>query len=107
LGAEHCPGAVQIVELYHTQEHVWEVAHAVFGPSSQEACIWAKQAYTLLVHGKIEELVAALGKLPTIAPAPDKSRSMPEKAVDYFTTNAQRICYLAFVHRACMWQGYC
>ena len=96
LGAEHFPDAVQIVDLYHAQEHVWEVAHAVFGPSSQQACIWAKQACTLLVRGKIEELVAAIGNLPTIVPAPEESRSVPEKAVDYFTTNAQRMRYPAF-----------
>jgi hypothetical protein len=96
LVAEHFPDAVQIVDLYHAQEHVWEVAHAVFGASSQQACIWAKQACTLLVHGKIEELVAAIGKLPTLAQAPDESRSVPEKAVDYFTTNAERMRYPAF-----------
>ena len=96
LVAEHFPGAVQIVDLYHAQQHVWEVAHAVFGPSSQEACIWAKQACMLLVHGQIEELVAAIGQLPQIAPAPDESRSVPDKAVDYFTTNAQRMRYPAF-----------
>ncbi len=96
LVAEHFPGAVQIVDLYHAQQHVWEVASAVFGPSSQDACIWAKEACTLLVHGKLEELVAALGKLPTIAPAAGESRSVPEKAVDYFTTNAERMRYPAF-----------
>ncbi len=96
LVAEHFPGAVQIVDLYHAQEHVWEVAHAVFGPSSQQACIWAKDACTLLVHGQIEELVAAIGQLPKIVPAPDESRSVPEKAVDYFTTNAERMRYPAF-----------
>ncbi len=90
------PGAVQIVDLYHAQQHVWEVAHAVFERSSQDTCIWAKQACTLLVHGKIEELVAAIGKLPTISPAPGESRSVPEKAVDYFTTNAQRMRYPSF-----------
>ncbi len=96
LVAEHFPGAVQIVDLYHAQQHVWDVAHAVFGPSSQDACIWAKQACTLLVHGKIEELVAALGKLPSIAPAPGESRSVPDKAVDYFITNAERMRYPSF-----------
>jgi hypothetical protein len=96
LVAEHFPGAVQIVDLYHAQEHVWEVAHAVFGPGSQQACIWAKQACTLLVHGQIEELLVAIGKLPTIAPAPEESRSVPDKAVDYFTTNAERMRYPAF-----------
>ncbi len=104
LVAEHFPGAVQIVDLYHAQQHVWEVAHAVFASSSQDACIWAKQACTLLVHGKIEELVVALGKLPTIPPAPDESRSVPEKAADYFTTNAERMRYPAFrATSACMW----
>jgi hypothetical protein len=96
LVAEHFPGAVQIVDLYHAQQHVWDVAHAVFGPSSPAACIWAKQACTLLVHGQIEELVEAIGKLPTIPPAAEESRSVPEKAVDYFTTNAQRMRYPAF-----------
>jgi hypothetical protein len=94
--AEHFPGAVQIVDLDHAQQHVWEVAHAVFGRSSQDACIWAKQACTLLVPGKIEELVVALGKLPKIAPALGESRSVPEKAVDYFTTNAERMRYPSF-----------
>ncbi len=96
LVAEHFPGAVQMVDWYHAQEHVWDVAHAVFGPGSQEAGIWAKHACTLLVHGQIEDLVAAIGKLPPIAPAPDESRSVPDKAVDYFTTNAQRMRYPAF-----------
>ena len=96
LVAEHFPGAVQIVDLYHAKPHVWEVAHAVFGPSSQEACIWAKTACTLLVHGQIEELLAAIGQLPKIAPAADESRSVPDKAVDYFTANAQRMRYPAF-----------
>ena len=68
----------------------------VYGSQSQNACIWAKQACTLLSHGKIEELLEAIGKLPTIPPAEGESRSAPEKAVDYFTTNAERMRYPAF-----------
>jgi hypothetical protein len=102
--AEHFPGAVQIVDLYHAQQHVWEVAHAVFGRSSQDGCIWATEACTLLVQGQIEELVALIGKLPTIPPAPGERRSVPEKAVDYFSTNAARMRYPAFrATSACMW----
>ena len=96
LVAEHFPDAVQIVDLYHAEEHVWEVAHAVYGSQSQQACIWAKQACTLLAQGKIEELVEAIGKLPTILPAEGESRSVPEKAADYFTSNAHRMRYPAF-----------
>ena len=96
LVCEQFPGAVQIVDLYHAQQHVWEVAHAVFGHSSQQASHWAKQACTLLVHGKIEELVTAIAALPNIPAEPNESRSIPEKAIDYFTTNAARMRYPSF-----------
>src|SRR5436309_10726665 len=96
LACEHFPGAVQIVDLYHAQEHVWQVARAVYGPQTEAATVWAKQACDLLVHGKIEELVAGIAALPPIAPEPGESRSVPEKAVDYFTTNAARMRYPTF-----------
>src|SRR5439155_26180552 len=92
----HFPGAVQIVDLYHAQQHLWQVARAVYGPQTEAATVWAIQACDLLVHGKIEELLAALAALPPIAPEPGESRSVPEKAVDYFSTNAQRMRYPTF-----------
>lgn len=96
LVSEQFPGAVQIVDLYHAQQHVWEVAHAVFGQGSQQATSWAQHACTLLVHGQVEELVRAIAALPKIPPEPNESRSIPEKAVDYFSTNAERMRYPAF-----------
>jgi hypothetical protein len=103
LAASHFPGAVEIVDLYHAQEHVWDVAHAVFGRTTQKGRSWAKHACDLLVHGKIEDLVTEISKLPSIAPPPGKSKSVPEQAVGYFTTNAERMRIPLFVHRACMW----
>lgn len=96
LADEHFPGAVQIVDLYHAQEHVWQVARAVYGPQTEAASVWAKQACDLLVHGKIEELVAVIAALPPLAPKPGESRSVPDKAVDYFTSNAERMRYPTF-----------
>jgi hypothetical protein len=64
--------------------------------SLQDACIWAKQACTLLVHGKIEDLVSAIGKLAKIPPTQGSSRSVPKRAMDYFTTNAERMSYPEF-----------
>jgi hypothetical protein len=96
LASEHFPGAVQIVDLYHAQEHVWQVARTVYGPQTVAAEVWAKDACDLLVHGNIEELVASIAALPPIAPEPGESRSVPEKAVDYFSTNAERMRYPTF-----------
>ena len=96
LADEHFPDAVQIVDLYHAQEHVWQVARAVYGPQTEAAELWAKDACDLLVHGKIEALVVAITALPPIAPPPSQSKSIPEQAVGYFTANAQRMRYPTF-----------
>ena len=72
------------------------LARAVYGPQTQAAAMWAKQACELLVHGKIEHLVAAIAALPSLPREPGESRSLPEKAMDYFTSNAQRMRYPAF-----------
>jgi hypothetical protein len=103
LADEHFPGAVQIVDLYHAQEHVWQVARAVYGPQTVAAEAWAKDACDLLAHGKIEELAAAIAALPPIAPEPGESRSVPEKAVDYFTPMPSACGIRLFEHRGCMW----
>lgn len=96
LAAEHFPGAVQILDLYHAKEHVWDVAHAVFGPGTAAGTAWATQACSLLEEGHSQALVSAISALPPIAPEPGQARSCPERAVDYFTTNAARRRYLVF-----------
>jgi hypothetical protein len=96
LAAEHFPGAVEIVDLYHAKEHVWEVAHAVFGCGTAGGTAWATQACSLLEEGQIEVLISAIAALPPIPPEPGQARSCPERAVDYFTTNAARMRYPAF-----------
>lgn len=93
---EHFPGAVQIVDLWHAQEHVWEVAHAVYGRSTAQGRAWAEAGCSLLVQGQIEALVQAIQALPAVPPEPGETRSVPEKAVDYFTTNALRMRYPEF-----------
>jgi len=96
LAAEHFPEAVQIVDLYHAKAHVWEVAHAVFGRGTAAGTVWATQACSLLEQGQSEALVSAIEALPPIAPEPGQARSCPERAVDYFTTNAARMRYPVF-----------
>ncbi len=96
LVEEHFPGAVQIVDVWHAQEHVWEVAHAVFGRTTPEGVAWAKRGCNWLVHGQIEELVQVMTALPPVAPPPGQTKSVPEQAIGYFTTNAQRMRYPQF-----------
>lgn len=94
--SEQFPQAVQIVDLYHAQQHIWEVGGAVFGRSTSQASTWATKACEWLVQGQIETLVAAICALPPIAPEPGQARSIPERAVDYFSRNAERMRYPVF-----------
>ena len=97
LAAEHFPDALQIVDLYHARQHLWEVARRLYpdAPGKQKGWIKFHQK-RLLERGKIEKLVAALRTL--------KSRN-PEVAAklrteaDYFQSNAQRMCYPQFRRR--------
>ena len=96
LAAEHFPGAVQIVDLYHAKEHVWAVARAVFGSGTAQAAAWATAACSLLEQGNTQALVSTIAALPPIPPEPGQARSIPERAVDYFTSNAERMRYPVF-----------
>ena len=96
LVAEHFPGALQIVDVWHAKEHVWKVAHAVFGATTPEAKAWAEHACSLLVEGNIEDLVTEIVLFPPIPPEPGASRSVPEIERDYFIRNAGRMRYPAF-----------
>ena len=93
---DHFPNAVQIVDLYHAREHLWNVANAVHGSGTPQGAAWAKQADELLSHGKIEELVQMIEKLPSIPALPGASRSIPEIEADYFLSNAERMRYPTF-----------
>ena len=96
LVAEHFPTAVQIVDLWHARQHVWQVANAVFGATTAKGEAWAELQCQLLEEGNIEALVEAIALLPPIAPPPTRTRSIPEQAMGYFITNAARMRYPVF-----------
>ena len=72
------------------------MAHAVFAGATAAATAWATAACSLLEAGQLADLVSAIATLPPIPPEPGQARSIPERAVDYFTTNAQRMRYPVF-----------
>jgi len=96
LAEEHFPGATQIVDLWHARQHVWNVAHAVFGRGTAAGAAWAEDACLALVQGQITTLVEHIQALPPVAPPPGQRRSVPEVEADYFTRNAARMRYPCF-----------
>jgi hypothetical protein len=96
LVTEHFPNAVQIVDLWHARQHVWQIANVVFGATTAKGAEWADQHCQLLEEGKIEMLVEAIALLPPLPPPPTSTHSIPEQALSYFITNAARMRYPIF-----------
>ena len=93
LAAEHFPGALQIVDLYHAREHLAALGKSLYGPTSAAAKAWAAARSTQLDAGEVEAMVAVLRRLrPRAEPVAEAVR----KAIDYFQTNAERMRYARF-----------
>ena len=61
LAEQHFPGAVQIVDLYHARQHLWELARRLHPNDEMSQKAWMKvHQKRLLDKGKIEKLVSAL-----------------------------------------------
>lgn len=94
LIAEHFPGALQIVDLYHARQHLWEVARRLYPRDAEKQKAWMQvHQKRLLDQGKIERLVRALRSIQTHAPqVAEKIRT----EADYFEKNAERMRYPQF-----------
>src|SRR5882762_11187272 len=65
LVAEHFPDGIQIVDLYHARQHLWEVARQLYPQQAVQQKAWMKiHQKRLLDKGKIEKLVDALRAIP-------------------------------------------
>ena len=93
LVAEHFPGAIQIVDLYHACQHLWEVVRRLYPNNQGNQKTWMKVHQQLLEKGKIEKLVLSLRSIG--ADNPDVAEKIRTKA-DYFERNAGRMRYPKF-----------
>lgn len=88
---------VEIVDLYHAIEHLWTVAHAVFGASSPRAAAWVAPLKGALLTEGVGPVLTALETLVPVA-EPEAAEEV-RKARGYFTTNAARMDYPRFLAR--------
>jgi hypothetical protein len=94
LADQHFPGAVQIVDLYHARQHLWNLARKLYpnDPAGQQAWMKVHQK-RLLDKGKIEKLVLSLRSTKSAnTEVTEKIRT----EADYFARNAERMRYPKF-----------
>jgi hypothetical protein len=94
LANEHFPGAIQIVDLYHARQHLWDLARRLYPNDEVNQKAWMKaHQKRLLDKGKIKKLVSLLRSIDSDNPeVAEKVRT----EADYFERNAERMRYPKF-----------
>ena len=88
IADELFPGAVQIVDLFHAKQHLWDVAKAIYGPGTDMAERWAKRRRDELDDGRLGALLRALRR--------HEGRDEARRCIDYIRRNRHRMRYPAF-----------
>ena len=85
---QYYPNAIQIVDWYHAEEYLENVATAAFS-SQSERFTWLEKITQALWDGRVEKVIRACAALD---PSCDEAR----KAVSYFSNNIDRMRYDRF-----------
>ena len=94
LAQQHFPGAVQIVDLYHARQHLWELARLLYPNDRKRQNAWiGLHQKRWLDKGKLGKLVASLRSIQV--KDADLTKRIRKEA-DYFATNAARMNYPLF-----------
>jgi hypothetical protein len=89
----HFPGAIQIVDLYHARQHLWDLAAKLYPNDAPAQTRWAMARKSKLDNGEIESLVRCLRSLA--AYHPELAEPIRAKA-NYFESNKERMRYPKF-----------
>ena len=93
LADQYFPGAIQIVDLYHARQHLWELARRLHPNDEASQKRWMDIHQKLLDAGKMKKLTVALRSISTNnSELADKIRT----EADYFHRNALRMRYPKF-----------
>ena len=93
LAQQHFPGAIQIVDLYHARQHLWDLARKLHPNDEPQQRRWIMIHQDQLDEGHIEELVLALRSID--CPNQKLAEEIREEA-NYFEKNTQRMRYPEF-----------
>jgi hypothetical protein len=97
LADQHFPGAIQIVDLYHARQHLWETAALLYPNDTAAKKRWMAPMKDLLDHGRTELLVEWLREIAAehAGTQPGLAEEIGKQA-DYFATNTPRMQYPEF-----------
>jgi len=90
---EQFPGAIQIVDLYHARQHLWDLGGQLHPSHEKSKRRWVTAHQRLLDNGQIEKLVA---KLRALSLENSELAAAVRTEANYFERNAERMRYPKF-----------
>jgi len=93
LTAAQFAGAIEIVDFYHTSQHLFTIAEALFGGRTKEASEWVDERKKELLKDQVGEVLAAIGRWETQNEAQQK---LKQTEYEFFCRNQERMRYGTF-----------
>jgi hypothetical protein len=91
LAKQRFPQARQRLDLFHAEEHLWAVAHDIYGHGSPEAQAWVTP---LLQQIRDDQTVAVIANLAELKPRLlEAQQKKLQTQIEYFEHNADRMKY--------------
>ncbi len=87
------PDAIEIVDIYHAREHLWELSRQLFPLDRKQRRHWVRRRQKQLDEGRIEHLVRSLRGIQ--AETPELAETLRIQAA-YFEGHAERMRYAEF-----------
>ncbi len=79
------------LDLYHGDQHLWSVAHELYGKDTPEASQWVEPLLKQLHRDNTSAVIHSLSNIVT--EVDDKLRKKVQEQITYFTHNQNRIHY--------------
>jgi len=95
IADQHFPGAIQIVDLYHARQHLWDLARKLYPADDAAQKRWLMHKLDWLENGKIEKLVATFRSFANSHCNPELAKTILVEA-EYFVGNQDRMRYPEF-----------
>jgi hypothetical protein len=91
LAKDRFPDARQQLDLFHAEEHLWAVAHDLYGKGSPEAQAWVAPLLQQVRDDQTVTVIATLTELK--ARLLESQQKKVQTQIEYFEHNAQRMKY--------------
>jgi hypothetical protein len=96
IAEEHFPNAIQIVDLFHALEYLWDIGKLVYGPTGATVTRWFQNQKDELKEGDVKKVITAIKRLK---PHNQSVREEIKKTLGYFETNINRMKYAEWIEQ--------